>query len=495
MANATPPQTAEPLVYRPLSGLALAGLICSGLYAALVLVSIAVGLVGRLSLMLPGWLVPLPIAGVVLSLLGLRQIRNSEGTRAGERLAGWGLWLGVLAGLGYGSYMYFTGLAIRQQADRFLTDKGGDGGFFPHLLAGDVNRAFLLTLPPRERRTANPADEKAMEVFDLPVSKNDFRGPLSHFRDWEVTRVLLQPSNPPVRVEAGAVRDWGHDKEGYRVERTYRIITAEAVHEIHVTVLGIDSEVPGEGRKWYVKWRPDQGLAQPRLSELGEKMMKVRGLAGTVAQRWLSKVSTQDSLAAFLDTLPPAERTRQEARAEWAKKCAGAAAAAAAVGRAAPLATAEPRAWAASVSGQDLARLILPGFEDFLQGRTVILAEKLRTDDPKLANALRSDIAHLWRMPPGPEGGLLGSPRLKEREYYLAHCEVKDGRMLVTFSPDLMVRMPGMPRGTSIGMITRLTVETDAGIDPNSKGALDRFRVVSFECLRAGMATAPGAPE
>src|SRR5262245_59430748 len=108
MANATPPQAAEPLVYRPLSGLAVARLIGPALEAALVLVSVGVGLLGRLPLMLPGWLVPLPIAGVVLSLLALRQIRNSEGTRAGEKLAGWGLWLGVLAGLGYGSYMVFT---------------------------------------------------------------------------------------------------------------------------------------------------------------------------------------------------------------------------------------------------------------------------------------------------------------------------------------------------------------------------------------------------
>src|SRR5262245_51273310 len=137
MPEPTPPlaaeRTGEPLVYRPLSGLAIAGLTLSGVYAALVVASLVIAFLRHEPFFLPFWLLLLPLAGAVLCVLGLRQIKKAEGTRAGAALARAGLWLSVLAGVGYATYSSFTGLAIRQQANRFLMEKGADSGFFPRL--------------------------------------------------------------------------------------------------------------------------------------------------------------------------------------------------------------------------------------------------------------------------------------------------------------------------------------------------------------------------
>src|SRR5262245_51598195 len=113
MAEPTPPvaaeRPAEPLVYRPLSGLAIAGLALGGVYAVLVVFSVVVGLLRREPFFLPLWLLLFPLLGGVLCVLALRQIRQAEGTRAGGALARTGLWLSVLAGLGYTTYSAFTG--------------------------------------------------------------------------------------------------------------------------------------------------------------------------------------------------------------------------------------------------------------------------------------------------------------------------------------------------------------------------------------------------
>src|SRR5262245_13536477 len=127
-----PPPSGEPLTYKPLSGLALAGFAAGALFALLVLASTAVGLVKGVPFFFPLWTLLLAAAGVVLSLLGQGQIKNSEGTRAGLGLARAGLWLSVFAGLGYFAYYSVTGLALTSQADAFLREEGDpSGGFFP----------------------------------------------------------------------------------------------------------------------------------------------------------------------------------------------------------------------------------------------------------------------------------------------------------------------------------------------------------------------------
>src|SRR5262249_31610009 len=104
----TPEPAGAETGYRPLSGLAIAGFALAILYALVVLVSTVVGLIQGLGFFLPNELLLAPIAGAILCFLGQRQIRRSEGTKAGLALARWGLWLSVFTGLGYFSYYQFT---------------------------------------------------------------------------------------------------------------------------------------------------------------------------------------------------------------------------------------------------------------------------------------------------------------------------------------------------------------------------------------------------
>src|SRR5262245_15411987 len=114
----------EPMAetYRPLSGFAVAGFAAGVVFAGIVFISAVLALVQGIPVFFPMWVLSVAAAGVVLSLLGQREIRNSEGTRAGEALARAGFWLCIVAGLGYLSYYYVTGLALTSQAHQFLTD-------------------------------------------------------------------------------------------------------------------------------------------------------------------------------------------------------------------------------------------------------------------------------------------------------------------------------------------------------------------------------------
>src|SRR5438445_12017721 len=86
----TPAPPVAPEAYRPVSVLAIAGLILAGFYVALVLVVAAVGFFTASPLFLPGWTLLLAVAAAALCLLGQWQIRESEGPRAGLPLTRWG---------------------------------------------------------------------------------------------------------------------------------------------------------------------------------------------------------------------------------------------------------------------------------------------------------------------------------------------------------------------------------------------------------------------
>jgi hypothetical protein len=122
---------AEPLgsttiAYRPMSGFAIAGLAVGCLFALLVLGMAAIALFQGTPFFLHPAILLAPAAGLVLSLVARAQIRASEGTQAGERLARAGLWLSLFTGLGYFVYYYVSGLAITSQANTFLMQAGPD---------------------------------------------------------------------------------------------------------------------------------------------------------------------------------------------------------------------------------------------------------------------------------------------------------------------------------------------------------------------------------
>jgi hypothetical protein len=316
MADSSPvlPQPGEPLVYRPISGLAVAGLALACLYTLLVVLSTVVAFVQGNPFFLPNWMLLLAGAGAVVSFLALRQIQNSEGTRAGTSLARWGLGLSIVAGLGYSAYANVTGLALKQQAHAFLTDKdaGGDSGFFARVQEGSSKEyyaAFLLTLPPHSRGV-DPGNEAEIEKrFDL--AKQGGQSPLSVFREHLLVRALQQGG----QVEALGVQDWKYENRSYQVLRNYRITTPEIVLELLLPVFSAEGAQAGEPRKWFLNLQQVRKSGQQPTPK-GSALMAYRRLSRMALENWLAG---PDDGQAFTDKtnwerLLPKETLRQAVR-------------------------------------------------------------------------------------------------------------------------------------------------------------------------------------
>lgn len=264
-------------VYQPISGFALAGLIISAGYAAVVLVSTAVAIMMRAPIFFPLWTLLFPAAGVALCLYGRNEILGSEGTRAGLGLTKWGIGLGLLSGLGYFAYFSTVGLAVGSQADAFINGPAEpDSGFLAHL-AKDSNRdydiAFLLTKPAGSSRIKNPGDEAAM------LAAYDKSGPeggseLMRFREGFLAN-MIRRAGDKLKVESLGVRGWSYEKGSYKVGRAYRLTTPEAVLEIVFDVNSTEGEVAGQRRQWFVNL-PFSPVVSKNLTPLGETIQSLR---------------------------------------------------------------------------------------------------------------------------------------------------------------------------------------------------------------------------
>jgi len=309
-------------VYRPVSGLAIAGLTFSALYTGMVLVSAVAALIQGAPFFLAGWMVLVAILGACLSVLAMWQIRQAEGTRAGLKVAQWGLWLSVLSGLGYTAYATATAAAVKEQANHFLTVAGEGAGFFPLLEKGDLYGAFLLTQTFARRAGSDPRDEEAMrKQFDGPLGVHP-TGLLSQFLYHNVVRILQQAhlEQGPVTVEPSGVREWSYTAKGYKVVRDYRITTPEFAAEVLVVVQSSESDNAGEGRKWFVVW-PEARLLNLEATPAGQKMHELRMSSQDFVDGCVKKLSDGQGRANFnLKTdacRTPAAAPRAEIRADF----------------------------------------------------------------------------------------------------------------------------------------------------------------------------------
>jgi hypothetical protein len=274
------PQSGE-LAYRPISALALAGLILGCLFAGMVVISTVVGLVQGLPMFLPGWALALALGAAVVSILAQYRIQSSEGTLAGLALARWGLWLSVLLGVTYFVYTWVTGLALTKQATDFLMEKADEeSGFFPRLKNAGKNRtdlyqAFLLSLPVTNRGGSKASNEQEMlNRYDQP-GKDGEGGNLSKFSKHPL--VLALSKNPDAAIVPLSVVEWSYDKNAYHVVRNYRISIADLVFELPVAVQSSEGAKEGEQRKWFVDMSKVPGrFPVRRPTARGDKTLTLR---------------------------------------------------------------------------------------------------------------------------------------------------------------------------------------------------------------------------
>jgi hypothetical protein len=299
----------EPIAYQPISGWAIAGFTIGSLYTLLVVICALVGLHQGAPVFFPAWIMAFAILGLALSILALRHIRNSEGTRAGAKLARAGIWLSLVSGLTYFSYYAVTGMALQNQADAFLREKTDEySGFFPRLLESgnnpvQLNAAFLLTLPP-STRSASPDDEANLRKLHDISPREGAPGPYTQFRESIFARIFSKHLGKDAEIIPLAVQDWRYEQRSYKVRRLYRIKTREIELEILIAVFSAEAEAPGESRRWVVDLRESYVTqANKKLSPLGEGLRQLRQQAGD----WLgirgqllnSEFSLGDNIAAL----------------------------------------------------------------------------------------------------------------------------------------------------------------------------------------------------
>ncbi|MBI2803766.1 MAG: hypothetical protein HYX68_02125 [Planctomycetes bacterium] len=305
-----PPATDAPVVYRPISGWAVAGLATGGLFALAVAASTVLAMIQGAPVFFPVWIVIIPILGLALSWFGQWQIQTSEGTRAGIPLARWGFRLSLISGLTYFAYYFVSAFTVQSQANAFMMEKGEDAGFFPLLREGSqnpsgFNAAFLLTIP-APTRSGRPDDEFGMRKRHDSLSGDGNPGQLTRFREGFFGRVFFKHLNDSAEVIPLSVRNWTYELRSYKIFRAYRIKTKEIAElDLVMAVFSNEPESAGQVRKWFVKLDASGPVGKPILTPVGEGVRRLRGSA----RDWLDeKIRTWNDGAAF-PNVKEADRT------------------------------------------------------------------------------------------------------------------------------------------------------------------------------------------
>ena len=475
-----PTVAGETIDYKPLSFLAVAGLGTALVYAAVLLILGGASLVKAEPFFLSGWWYTLPIGGAVLSALGLYEVGNSEGTRAGAMLAKWGLGICAVTGLGYCTYHTVTAMAVLQQANLFLVEKDESSGFFPRLQGSDsdVNSAFLLTLSDKVRdvRVDNAAQ---MARFDEPLEQSP-KGMLTLFLESPLVRVLHTAPAATVKIEALAVRDWAFENGAYHVMRTYRIATDEAVYEVPMNIVSIEPDTEGDKRRWRVmNFTPLQLISR---TDYGIKRQALRQVAldflADAKTGWLEKISQRrDPVEIYLGTQRALDRKLIREVAAEVRKAAvllkeqGLVTALAGGGLAA----------LAETSEEQLLMRRLRGYRPLSQMAKYLEIANVRLRDA----ALKRKVEQL-----APAS--LQSLRVGPDEY--APVENRGGEVLVTYQAQA-VKSLGLDRDNApMLMLVKIVVAAPENLDPTAAGASDQCYVKSVELYRALVVPQPKQP-
>ncbi len=470
---------AEPLVYRRISGFAIAGLVVAAFFSLYIVVVGAWALFQGSPLLLPPVMWALPVLGAALSLTAILLISRSEGTLAGLKLAKCGWWLSVISGLGYGAFYGATYFAVRQQANDWTL------AWFEKLKAVSqdqdserlFNSALLDTMEPAHRESINPANQAEMERFNIgmvgPEGK-EVRGVLERFREQQIVQLIIQ-GGPETQIQPLGLKEWEYTNDAYKLKRVYRILTAEGTFEAVIPVIGSVSrkrEFPG--RKWYIEFR-ELSVQPKEISPLGQKITVLRRQSQGFLQDWAGKLIRGDLASAYLDTLE--ESQRKQVGAQYASRLLLAGLSAATQS---PAATPQALAlrclpFASSELGREL---FLPGYYDKFRRAEILVSEKVKGDDEALKTATVL-AARATFGSPGQGEARLG--RISFASTAPQHpWKLNDNRL--SLPQDCMLGFMAGQIPKSICDAT-ITLQTDPGpVDAQRQPA---WRVVSVELTRA----------
>lgn len=460
----------EPLVYRHISGFAIAALIVACGYALIVLVACASGLHKWVPVLLSPWIQSLAVVGAGLSLVALLHISRSEGTVAGTKLAVWSLLISVFFGLGYGAYYVATYFAIRQQADDFTKR------WLRKLEDGKINHAFLDTQDPAVRQRINPEDEDAINARFAAGMSRMMAGktPLEAFRENKIVHLVAQ-GGAATRVTPLGVSDWEYAGGGYRVARTYQIETAEGVFETQITAKGSESKAREyEGREWQILSGGTQ-IVREQPSELGREILGLEEQSNQFIEQWGDKLVSGRLEEAYLDTLEPTERSALAV--DFARRRGAVHTLALGVSMVKPLAACLLLAWAESPDADELARqLLLPGYAARFSHQGILRTDKFRAPDVEAKDHILKAVKAMFSPVRTGDPRLLGLKPGFGSGYYT--WTIDHERLRLPHDCRLAIGVGGRFKYSALATIT---VESDPG--PLKADRKPAWRIISVELM------------
>jgi hypothetical protein len=464
------PATTDPAKaagYQPLSLLAIVGAGLAALYALVIVVGGFVAFLRGAPWFLPGWtlIVPgiSPIYPAVLSVLALLQVRRSESTLAGDKLARWGLMLSIIVGLSYWAYVGTTYFAVGTEArDRAAKP------FLDKLTSGQTLSAFLLTLPPGERPAEGP-DLRAQVEARFNGVEPTRGGQYTTFSQLEFVRMLTW-AGAGAKIEPIGVEECKYTGGGYQVRLLYRIDSPTMSFAMGVVAQGDETKGP-EGRQWYIMWDRCtlQNEPKPHWSDLGQKQLK-NGMTSReyLAKNWISALQAGRTYEPYLATLLPAEQQREKEMV--AKTLLGLVTAEGPEGGAVPL---SELTLAALACDPELAwAMASPGYRNFLAGG-LVRADK---DTFYAPEGVRDEIIALIKNGFRNPNHAFGTGLAPDTKIRFPWIRTENGRLVA--ENDFMIRLPiGQPKYAVEG---RVVVDCDEGEVEAGEGVIWRVRSVDL---------------
>lgn len=292
------PSTADEAPYVPVSWLAVSAAACAALLAGLLAIMGLLAFRSRRPLLEEELFIPLAVIAVVLSFAARRVIRNSEGTRTGTLFgidlpnAAW--WGGLVLGLGYCSYL----LAIEYSIDR--DSKTEVQAWIDNVLKGDqesMNRAFL--------RTQDPGQRKGIQPTDTAMLEGRWGREYVAFNQSDLARLLKR--NPGSKIEVGGLKRWEPKPAGIECVVAATLTCPEGLFLINIPLRGFDP-LPGSdagGRQWKVLSTPNGFIDKDRarLTAYGWLMVHLTYTGAEYTRRFMgvSSSSREARCTAFLD--------------------------------------------------------------------------------------------------------------------------------------------------------------------------------------------------
>ena len=289
-------------VREPLGLLRVAALALAAFYAG------PVGIIGLIAFpnhspyLLPLWTLVFPLVAIGVGLAARLRIQASEGTLSGLQLTTWAVGLSLFFALGYTAFYAATYVAVRKQAVDFA------GNWIDHLKKDEVDQAFVLTLPPRER-SGGPLSRGEIEELNERRRNTDSEGIYESFGHKPV--IPLLNSSAQANVELVAVRSWGYENGGYRVALSYRVTSPYCSYPLELIVFGADAKGDSKaGRRWSLGMdSPALGRLEPQWTDKGKQILTLIPSGERFADRWTKKLWSS-AFQAVNDTREPEERAK-----------------------------------------------------------------------------------------------------------------------------------------------------------------------------------------